>query len=165
MIIPNDIVSLVIGKGKRERTRKCVHYYLRSLKLSCALPLPPAVLKRALTFSLLYTFPHYSNFFLISPSHHFLSSFFPSGGRCIKDLCTNSKATKIELQNNAEYLDQYNGFYGRFVHIQGDFQVRLHAVYLLLRTVSTATRMSKTLFPEASRFHPSGFFLIFLVRS
>ena len=59
------------------------------------------------------------------------------GGRFIKELQSAAKVERIELQKDRDIYEQYAGFYGRYAHIAGDFQCRLHAVYLLLRLVSS----------------------------
>lgn len=58
------------------------------------------------------------------------------GGRFIKELSTNTKVKRIELQKDRDIYEQYAGYYGRYCQIVGDFPNRLHAVYLLLRHVS-----------------------------
>ena len=66
------------------------------------------------------------------------------GGRFIKELQSAAKVERIELQKDRDIYEQYAGFYGRYAHIAGDFPCRLHAVYLLLRLVSSRIKYSCT---------------------
>jgi hypothetical protein len=70
-----------------------------------------------------------------------------TGGRFIKELQSAAKVERIELQKDRDIYEQYAGFYGRYAHIAGDFPNRLHAVYLLLRLVSSHATDFYVLFP------------------
>lgn len=110
MIVPNEVVAHIIGKGKffipnwTENFLNC--YFFLDLLNESKKP--------------------FSN----------QSDPQISGGVLIKELSTIACCQRIDIQQEMEMNRMTHGFYGRSVIISGDFSKRLHVVYLLLRQVN-----------------------------